>query len=204
FKVPFCLDEFTSRRDEGFVDRTFIARHLAPGRDIGVMLHGRLLKKLLNYQAGAFLHDGENSESKTEVRGAPAYAVRVTSDPKKLHFGAAVVASDVPEGLNSIKEKGIANVFVNGTRLRFGTEFRWEPGPFSFQSEWVHVSETRDGQSIHGANLPARITRGWYLQGMWRINKPFQVGGRFEQDRFSSADPQGMPFGARGLRLFRL
>jgi phosphate-selective porin len=196
FKLPFCMDELTPRRDVDFVDRTFIARHLAPGRDMGVMLHGRLLKKRLSYQAGAFLHDGENSESKTEVRGHPAYAMRITADPKNLHFGAAFVGSDVPGGLNSIKEKGITNVYVQGPRLRFGTEFKWEPGPFSFKSEWVHVSEAREAQSIHETNLPARISRGWYVTGMWRINKPFQVGGRFEQDRFSSADPQGTPFGS--------
>jgi phosphate-selective porin len=194
FKLPFCMDELTPRRDVDFVDRTFIARHLAPGRDIGVMLHGRLLKKVLSYQAGAFLHDGENSESKTEVRGHPAYAMRVAADPKNLHFGAAVVTSNVPEGLNSLKGEDPTRVFVEGTRLRFGTEFKWEPGPFSFKSEWVRVREAREGQSIRETNLPAKISTGWYLTSMWRINKPFQLGARYEQDRFSSADPRGIPF----------
>jgi hypothetical protein len=75
-----------------------------------------------------------------------------------------------------------------------GTEFKWEPGPFSFKSEWVHVSEARDGQSIRVTNLPARISRGWYLSGTWQMNKPLQLAGRYEQVRFSSADPQGTPF----------
>jgi hypothetical protein len=56
------------------------------------------------------------------------------------------------------------------------------------------VRETREGQSIHETNLPAKISTGWYVTSMWRINKPFQLGARYEQDRFSSADPRGIPF----------
>jgi len=195
FKLPFCMDELTSFRDLDFVDRTFTARKLAPGRDIGVMLHGRILKDGLSYQAGVFLHDGENSESKTGVRGVPGYATRVTAQPlKNLHLGAAFVGSDVPEGLNSLREKGFTTVFVQGPRLRFGTEFSWEPGPFSIKSEWVHESEARKGQGIHEENLPARISRGAYVTVMWHFAKPFQLGGRFEQVRNGSADPEGMPF----------
>jgi hypothetical protein len=37
------------------------------------MLHGGLLNDGLGYQAGVFLHDGENSESKTGVRGVPGW-----------------------------------------------------------------------------------------------------------------------------------
>ena len=135
FKIPFCLDELTGSRNVAFVDRTLTARDLAPGRDLGVMLHGRILKEELSYQAGVFLHDGENSEAKTGVRGAPAYAARLTATPlKNIHIGAAVMAADVPEGLNGLKEKGVTKVYVLGPRLRFGTEFQWEPGPF-FNSE---------------------------------------------------------------------
>jgi phosphate-selective porin len=195
FKLPFCMDELTSNKDLDFVDRTRTARDLAPARDIGVMLHGRLLNDGLSYQAGVFLHDGENSEPKTGVRGVPGYAARVTAQPlKNLHLGAAFMGSDVPEGMNSLKEKGVTKVFVQGNRLRFGTEFRWEPGPFSIKSEWVHVSEARNGQGIHEENLPARISRGVYVTAMWHLAKPFQLGGRFEQVRDGSADPEGMPF----------
>src|SRR4029078_12404651 len=67
-------------------------------------------------------------------------------------------------------------------------------GPFAIQSEWVHASEARDAQSIRETDLPARISRGWYLQGSAPINKPLQLAGRYEQVRFGSADPQGIPF----------
>ena len=195
FKIPFGLDELTGSRNQDFVDRTLTARDLAPGRDLGLMLHGRIFKEELSYQAGAFLHDGENSEAKTGVRGAPAYAARLTATPlKNIHIGGAIMTAGVPEGLNGLKEKGVTKVYVQGPRLRFGTEFQWETGPFSIQSEWVHVSEARDDQSIRETDLPARISRGWYLAGAWRINKPLQLVGRYEQVRFGSADPQGIPF----------
>src|SRR5262245_51151403 len=195
FKIPFSMDALTASKNLDFVDRSRLARDLAPGRDLGVMLHGHVFKEEISYQAGVFQHDGENSEAKTGVRGALAYAARLTANPlKEIHIGAAVMTSDVPEGLNSLKEKGVTKVFVQGGRLRFGTEFKWDPGPFSIKSEWVRVSEARDGQSIRETDLPARISSGWYLSGTWRINKPLQLAGRYERDWFGSANPQGTPF----------
>ena len=40
------------------------------------------------------------------------------------------MTANVPEGLNGLKEKGVTKVYVQGPRLRFGTEFQWESGPF--------------------------------------------------------------------------
>jgi phosphate-selective porin len=195
FKIPFCMDELTPNRALDFVDRTRTARDLAPGRDVGVVLHGRIFDGVVGYQAGTFQHDGENSEAKTGVRGAPAYAARLTVEPvKELHLGAAIMTSDVPEGLNSLKEKGATRVFVHGKRLRFGTEFSWEPGPFAIKSEWVRVNEAREGQSVGETDLPERFARGAYLTGTWRISQPIQLAMRYEQVRYRSANPQGMPF----------
>jgi phosphate-selective porin len=195
FKIPFCMDELTPNRALDFVDRTLTARDLAPGRAVGVGLRGRLFNGVVGYQAGAFANDGENSEAKTGVRGKPAYAARVTAEPvKELHLGAAFVTSNVPEGLNSLKEKGAPRAFVSGRRLRLGTEFGWASGPFAIKSEWVHVSEAREGQSIRETDLPERIARGAYLTGAWRISQPIQLAMRFEQVRYRSANSEGMPF----------
>jgi phosphate-selective porin len=195
FKIPFSMDELTSVKALDFVNRSRIARDLAPARDIGVMLHGRLFSEVLGYQAGVFRNDGENSESDTGVRGMQTYAARLTAEPlKTLHFGAAVMTSKVPEGLNSLKQKGAPEVYVKGKRLRFGTEFRWESGPFSIKSEWVHVSEARNGQSIRQTDLPAKLSRGMYLSGTWRMKKPFQLAARYERVWYGSADPEGIAF----------
>src|SRR5262249_9003030 len=150
------------------------------------------LKEVLGYQAGVFRGDGENSEAKTGVRGLNAVAARLIAEPlKELHLGLAIMTSDAPEGLNSLKEKGVPKVEVKGERFQVVTEFKWEPGPFSIKSEWVYVTEARDGQSIGGIDLPARTSRGAYLTGTWRISKPFQLAARYEKVRYGSADPEG-------------
>nr|UXE44174.1 hypothetical protein Hi04_10k_c1170_00021 [uncultured bacterium] len=118
----------------------------------------------------------------------------------RLGVQGKVLTSDVPEGLNSLKEKGAPEPLVKGRRLRFGIEFKWEPGPFAFKSEWIHVSEARNGQSIRGTDLPDRTSRGWYLTGAWHISKPLQLAGRYEQIRYGSAKPEGMAFGSPRAR----
>src|SRR5262249_9053674 len=87
FKIPFSMEELTSSFDLDFVFRALIASDLASARNVGVMLHGRFFKRGLSYEAGIFPHDGENSESHTDVRGEPAYAVRLNATPfRPLHL----------------------------------------------------------------------------------------------------------------------
>ena len=42
FKIPFGLDQNTSISDLNFVERSLIGAQLAPARDRGVMVHGRV------------------------------------------------------------------------------------------------------------------------------------------------------------------
>ena len=46
FKVPFGLDENTSATSLDFIYRSRISSRLAPGRDRGVSVHGRVLKNV--------------------------------------------------------------------------------------------------------------------------------------------------------------
>ena len=195
FKIPFSMEQLTSIANLEFVNRARAAQDLAPARDIGVMVHGRLFDKAVGYQAGVFRNDGENSESKSGMRGTRTYAARLTVKPlRKVEVGGAVTSSDVPEGLNGLRGENFPHVYVLGQRLRLGTEFRWEPGPFSFRSEWVHVSEAREGQSVRETDLPAKISRSWYASGAWRISQPIQIAARYERIRFGSADASGPAF----------
>ena len=45
FKIPFSLDENTGASRLDFMFRSLAATHLAPGRDHGVMVHGRVLEE---------------------------------------------------------------------------------------------------------------------------------------------------------------
>jgi phosphate-selective porin OprO and OprP len=229
FKIPFSMEQLTGVANLDFINRARLAEDLAPARDIGVMLHGRFFKRGFGYEAGVFRNDGENSESHENVRGRQTYALRLTGTPLRLlrlpldlsaiEIAAAAASTDVPEGLNSLRGHTNAgvdffkHVYVEGRRSRMGTEFRWQPGPFSIKGEWVHVSEARQGQSIRGADLPAKISRSWYGSATWTITgestaggveprRPFpstgigaiQIAMRYEQLRFGSAEHTGIPF----------
>ena len=52
FKLPFSLDENTSPTNLDFVYRSLAARVLAPGRDRGVMVHGRAARSNRPLRAG--------------------------------------------------------------------------------------------------------------------------------------------------------
>ena len=54
FKLPFGLDENTSATNLDFIYRSQISSRLAPGRDRGVSVHGRVLKNVVSYEAGVF------------------------------------------------------------------------------------------------------------------------------------------------------
>ena len=221
FKVPFSVDELTGDANLDFVNRSLLADDLAPARDVGVVVHGQFFQRGLGYEAGGFRTDGENSESSVDTRGGRTYAARVTGMPLRLLslpgdwdevvVGVAAVESKVTEGLSSLRGRTISgdayfsHVYVQGRRLRIGTEASWRPGPFSIQSEYVRVSEAREGQSVRADNLPAKISNGWYITGTWAVTgeskengieprRPFltkgiggvELAARYEEIRFGS------------------
>lgn len=57
FKEPFSQEETTSTRFIDFVERSVVNR-LVPGRDIGLMIHGKLFEKILEYEAALYNGQG--------------------------------------------------------------------------------------------------------------------------------------------------
>src|SRR5262249_47476999 len=113
FKLPFSLDENTSPANLDFVFRSLAANHLAPGRDNGVMVHGRLVKRMVRYELGIFDHDGHNGRTHNleRVYGGQSTAGRVTVQPFRgtksaaddLQVGLAFTSSEVPLGFTSLR-----------------------------------------------------------------------------------------------------
>jgi len=74
-------------------DLDFVYRSTHPGRDRGVMEHGRVLDQIFGYEIGLFLHDGDNARprSSTRVVGDRTTAARVTNQggpgASRWHFG---------------------------------------------------------------------------------------------------------------------
>ena len=185
FKLPFGLEELTSEDKLDFAYRSRVTEFLAPARDKGVMLHGKVLKgDRLNYQAGVFRNDGENSDIQGVPTAARTYAARVTGQPlrfipqlpgtlHRVQMGLAVTTGQMFEGLQGLHGQTASNftyfphMFVKGRRQRFETELLWREGPFSIKGEFMHVSQERKQQSIRVQDLPDLISNGWYVTAGW-------------------------------------
>ncbi len=184
FKLPFCMDENTSYRNLDFVYRSQAAIVLAPGRDRGVMVHGRILGRRLEYLAGLFDHDGGNARRNDPgyVYGGRTVAARLVarlfrSSPsvaRTLEFGGALTDTNVPEGYWSMRgETAIGREFydadfhVSGPQRRQGVEVRWRPGPFSVKAEYMRLTTARRRQSVQDEDLRPLLAEGWYVSGTW-------------------------------------
>lgn len=187
FKMPFSLDENTGASKLDFMFRSLAATHLAPGRDRGVMVHGKVLKKLLGYEVGVFEHDGKNARTSNpaKVFGGQTKAGRVTVEPLAhvkdavgdLSIGAAFTQSEVPEGIAGLRGHTVldqnffssADYIVNGPRRRMGIEMQFRPGPASIKSEWMRVETERRGESVEDTDLSPLVGEGWYVSGTYAI-----------------------------------
>jgi phosphate-selective porin len=195
FKLPFSLDENTGATNLDFANRSLAASHLAPGRDRGVMIHGRLLNSIVTYQAGLFDHDGRNARTRNPARvfGGRTTAGRLRIEPfrdrKKslfndLSVGVGMTSSQVAEGFPGLRGRTVldrsffgGDFLVNGARRRIGLEARWTPGPFSVKSEYIRVADERLGLGVDDGDLSSLIASGWYLSGTWALTGERKASG---------------------------
>ena len=197
FKLPLGLEENTSATNLDFVYRTRISARLAPGRDRGVLVHGRVLRDLISYEGGVFRNDGENARPSNSARvfGKQTVAARVVAHPFRrskspfadLQFGAAVTHSDVPLGFPAIRARTVfgasfynSDVYVNGRRQRTGLEARWRPGRLSIQSEYIRLTDERRGQGVEDGDLSPLVAHGWYISGTYGLTRKRDRFGRIE------------------------
>jgi phosphate-selective porin OprO/OprP len=201
FKVPFSLDQLTGISNNDFVYRSLGATYLAPARDIGGMVHGRLADDNFTYAAGVFEHDGDNSRSTKVAGGDRTVAVRITARPlarvkalnlDKAEFGGNVATTDVTDDSelpNGLRGRTVMSeyvfyepVFVRGTRRRFGGDFDWTKDQFGARTEYMVVTDARDGQGLRGNDLNSARASAFYVQGTWvitgdRKNRPVEPKG---------------------------
>lgn len=211
FKIPFGLDQNTGIFSHTFVERSLIGSELAPGRDRGVMVHGRLARNAMAYQAGVFRRDGDNTRFASPSVDT-TWVGRIELKPwenkrgalRSAQIGANVSTGSLVEGLYGIPGRTRSGTvfadpyYVKGRRVRFGADGRWTPGPVSVQAEYIRVRDQRHGQGLSGVDLPDAIAQGWYVSGSW-ASKPFPTTGigalelaaRLEELRFGSVRTGG-------------
>jgi phosphate-selective porin len=186
FKIPFGLEQLTGISNLDFVYRSLSGSTLAPARDRGVMLHGRFFDRGLNYWAGWFEHDGDNSRANKIAGGDGTFAARLTGTPfrkirllRSIEVGGAYTSTDVsddsflPNGLRGrtvmSQHTFYEQVFVKGHRTRIEGDIDWNKGPFTTRGEYTWVGDDRDNQGFGNDNLPQARARAWYASGAWII-----------------------------------
>jgi phosphate-selective porin len=194
FKLPFSLEENTGSTNLDFVYRSRAATQLAPGRDRGAMVHGRIVKSLMQYELGLFDHDGRNARTSSPERvfGDRTLAGRLGVEPfratktvlRDLRVGIAFTDSRVPEGVSALRGRTALDasffptyLWVRGDRRRAGVEARWRPGPFSISSEYMRVTTERLGQSVENTDLSPIVASGWYVSGSWLVTGEQKTAG---------------------------
>jgi len=186
FKIPFGLDELTGVTHNDFVYRSLGANTIAPARDTGAMIHGAMSKGWLTYAAGAFLHDGDNAQSKKIAGGNETVAGRMTLAPFRrtnlagdVNVGTAYTFSQLsddpylPNGLRArttlTQDTFASSVYVKGYRRRWEGDVDWTAGPVSARGEYMWVLDDRLQQGIAGQDLPAARMQAWYVSGTWLL-----------------------------------
>ena len=219
FKVPFSLERNTSRDELDFLERATAVRALAPSRDTGVMVHGRVANRVLGYEVGVFQHaDGFSLTDDPNAWGdlGATLAGRVTYAPirdkdvgltRDLHLGVAFVRNTMPEGLNSVvgrwfdHERFFDRMYVNGQRTRLGAEGQWRGQRATVKGEWLQQADQRLGQSVTNEDLSDLVTHGGYITGVVRVfgergkrGQAVDVAARFDRLSVGSGNDTDDPF----------
>ena len=194
FKLPFSLDRNTGTADLDFAFRSESASEIAPGRRIGMMAHGRIGKRTLEYEAGFF--PGEHPDpqapygtlARERRTGAGRLSVRPLNHLKSslgnLHLAAAFTAGLQSEGISDMRGRTALGTkfferayWVKGLRRRTGFEAQWQPGPASVTWEYAHITDQRLDQGLSGQDLTQLQGAGAYLSGTWAITGESKAHG---------------------------
>ncbi len=220
FKLPFGLDQNTPLTSLDFVYRSRLGSLLSPGRDPGVMVHGRAGGNRWTYFAGLFAHDGRTARVVTDalrVQGSTTFAGRLLARPfaprrsifRTLQVGGATTVSDVPEGLPGLR--GVLPVGgnfllpatpVKGRRVRAGIEALWLPGPLALKGEWAQVTTERLNQADDGGDLSPLRSRAWFVSASWILSGETAEARPDDPDRpLFQGGPGAVELAARVERL---
>jgi phosphate-selective porin len=179
-KLPVSREFLTSPAKGDFMERAAVVDGLAPYRDWGAMLRGEI-GRFVEYQAGVFGGDGWTRVNREETTPA----ARLVLKPRPwLQLGGALSTGDVhasPPGSASVPEPmglsghGVtghlffAPVFVDGSRLRWDADARFQTGPVSVWGELLQAREQRKGQGLSVEDLPDVLEEGWSVSATWLV-----------------------------------
>jgi phosphate-selective porin len=213
FKIPFSQERTTSAFDLDFIDRAASVAELAPGRENGVMAHGRAMDRLLEYEVGLFRQADWPVDPVIAPSPTPPSLVagRVTVEPvrrgtnrapRTLRLGVAVTHSQLAQGMHDsarhfsrLDRLPSEEYYVNGRRRRYGVEGLGRVGRLSVAGEVLRQADSRLGEAATNGDLSDLVVDGASVSGVWRVvggvnqsRHAVDVAARFDRLTFTSAD----------------
>ncbi len=228
FKKPFGLEQQSPDAGIHFAER-FMGDYLAPGRDVGLMLHGHLFRHRLHYAAGLFNTDGDNVGNRSDGRDDPEIVGRIVLAPfanafsdylKNLQFGGSgsYARINLSELDLRIKTSGMAetsrNLYVlsNNTKFgvlqtadtqwRAGAEAAWAWRSLALQGEYIRMTYT----NLKPVGKPAMDAdfKAWHVSALYFFTGEtlwFSDGTLEPVVPLEPFDPAANGFGAWGFAI---
>jgi phosphate-selective porin OprO/OprP len=206
FKEPFSLQETMSTRFIDFIERANLTR-LAPGQDIGIMVHGKPWGGTVSYELGLFNGQGRallDTNDEKEVAGRLRVTPFRESESvfwKGLRVGVAATYgsedarsfADLTTTETAIRFLDVdSDVRMDDQKSRVGAEALWRIGPVSLSGEYVKMlTDMREAQPVRTADISADA---WYVAASW-LSKP-------QETRVVPAKPFDLSAGTWGALEF--
>jgi phosphate-selective porin OprO/OprP len=213
FKEPVGLERLQSGGNLLFVERS-LPTQLAPNRDVGVQLHGKLWGNTLAYQVGYFngVEDGGSGDIETTDDGKDV-AARIFAQPfdrtsieplKKFGLGVAVTHGTHVGALRNYTTSGqqtwfrwrtgagtaaAPNVMADGTTDRFAPQAYYYWGPFGVFGEYTIASHE---VAIRAGAAPGQTRHETFHNRAWQVSASYFLTG--EENSFAPVAPK-RPFG---------
>jgi phosphate-selective porin OprO and OprP len=228
FKKPFGLEQQTPDAGISFAER-FMGDYLAPGRDVGLMLHGNFSSRRIHYAAGLFNANGDNVGNRSDGRDDPEIVGRLVLAPfadsaadylQYLQFGGSGTYAriNLSELDLKVKTSGMAetsrNIYVlsnntkfgvlqtAGARWRAGAEAAWAWRSLALQGEYIRLTYT----SLKPVGRPAMDAdfKSWHVSALYFFTgeTPSFSGGVLQPIMPRQPfDPAAGGFGAWGMAI---
>jgi len=181
FKVPFSRELLTAAGELDFIDRSRIVRALAPGRQLGAQVGGRLAGRVVEYGLGMFNGNAGGANDDDRLLGA----ARVSFWPVGAEAG-AVNSLEIGGNLAYSEDGNVSLApFVSsfaGKRTVFGGDARWVTGRWLVSGEVIAARlEPDSGQTTNPV--------GWQGTVGYHLSPKFQLLARWDALRPDGLSP---------------
>jgi len=188
-KVPFSLEGLSSPRWIRFSERSLGPLNLAPGRDVGFNLFGRVFGDRLEYALGIF----DGPDAKGDANAGTEKAIRLSWQTTRflglpvsqgVHMGVSFTHRAVKGSIAGLEYKTSARtpffVFADGVQhdgdqYRLGVEAEWIRGSWYVASEYMRLR--RQGLELGDARATID-SEALYVKGSWILTGEEQTRNR--------------------------